>query len=67
MVMALLTALALASTDVQVVAEPSALLEGQTGNLHVMLVQEGTMDTLVLVSAPTINNCEKPSAVVLAW
>jgi len=42
MVMALLTALALASTDVQVVAEPSALLEGQTGNLHVMLVQEGT-------------------------
>jgi len=40
-VMGLLASVALASTSLQVVAEPSALLAGQTGTLHVMVIKEG--------------------------
>ena len=39
--MGLWTQLALATTSLQLVAEPPALLEGQTGTLHVMVVEEG--------------------------
>lgn len=42
MVALLLATAALAATDVQVTAEPSSLSVGQTGNLYVQLVQEGS-------------------------
>jgi hypothetical protein len=55
-VSALLGALAWANTSVQVLAEPTELNVGQTGNLHVMLVQEGTQGaTLASGVTPTLD------------
>ena len=56
MVTSLLASLALASSSLQVVAEPATLVEGQTGTLHVMVVQEGNQGpTLAGGATPRID------------